>query len=185
MKNIILMLAALFFFDAASLRAQDVFGRGRNPDTTYLNADDFNVGELIKVDTLSGVKYFTGVDAGVALSQPLKYIAQISQVGSGAPIVNNVLLNTLGATATYTRLSAGEYSITFSSGVLTLGKTTVETNLIVSSTFFNALNGYIYPEAYVGFLTTGFVFYSAPLSDPLTPADDILENAILEITVFP
>ena len=189
MKNLKFLIALAFLFislqliTAGDTYAQDIFGRATNPDTLYLNPEDFNRGEIIQVDTSGGVNIFTGVDASGLLGQPLKYVAYITQTGSSAPTVEYALMNTLGATATYSRLGAGSYRITFSSAVLTSTKTTFEVKPIVSAFNFDVINGYIHPVNLQSFSTTAIDFFSVGLD--FVPADDLLEQAVIEITVYP
>lgn len=54
-------------------------------------------------------------------SQPKKYVALLSQTGTSAPVAT-VLLNTLGATPTWSYVDVGQYRIT-ATGKFTLEKT--------------------------------------------------------------
>lgn len=56
------------------------------------------------------------------VAQPKRYVALVSQSGGSDPVAT-VLENTLGATITWTRVSAGVYNATASSAVFTANKT--------------------------------------------------------------
>lgn len=114
MKKIFFLLV-IFSVNYQQLSAQDIFGRAKNPDSTYLNPNDFNQGELIGVDTSGGSKVFVGV------SNPgggRKFIAEVFQAGTGAPIIINLLSNTTGASITsIVREDVGIYNFIFSSNI--------------------------------------------------------------------
>ena len=61
----------------------------------------------------------------VVNSPVLEYVALVSQTGTSAPTAT-VLKNTLGATISFTRLSAGVYTANASTAVFTTDKTTVQ-----------------------------------------------------------
>jgi hypothetical protein len=88
----------------------DQYGDGNFTGTAAYNlAVDFN-GNVIEV--------------AAGGSGPLVYIARVSQTGSSAPTAVEIV-NTTGATFTWTRLLAGLYNVTASSAVFTTDKTAI------------------------------------------------------------
>lgn len=184
-----LILALLFFIITVSgcvvpARAQDVFGRGRSTDTTFLNAADFNYGDVITVDTAGG-KHFVGSQL---TGMPFKLILIAIKHTAGSPMVLHTIYNNSGATITAVDTSeAGSYQFTFSSNVFSGKHTVISDHLIlVDEGFQETITGYFIPALPVGTRYT----YSNPLQmravgpDLTTQLDHEIPSTLLEIKIF-
>lgn len=83
-----------------------------------------------KVELATNAETVTGTDttravtpAGLAAATPKRYVAQLLGDGLTNPTIEAVLINTLGATVTATRIDTGVYQLTASQPVFTENKT--------------------------------------------------------------
>ena len=118
MKKLILIFACLFVISSQNTNAQDIYGRARSIDTNYLNPNDFNVGEVIKIDTVGGQKVFVGGDVTDGLQT---IIYSVVNDGSGL-LTATELYNNTGAVLASNTISAnsgiGDYYFTFTTDIL-------------------------------------------------------------------
>lgn len=135
MKNLILLFSFSILFSVQSnpARAQDVFGRGKNTDTTYLDANNFNHGESIMVDTTGGKHFVGSTLTGLPYKLFLIYIVH----GPGAPMLVTTVYNNTGATISSIDTSeAGVYIFTFSTNIFSGKKVMVLNDLILGKDEF-------------------------------------------------
>lgn len=114
-------------------------------------------------------------------SQPKKYVALLSQVGTGAPTVesngsgaNTPFINTLGGSVALARTNTGRYTLT-TAGLFgaSLSKCDIKISL-------NAGSGY---EFYAEWTSANVISISTFNAGSFS--DDILLNSSVEITVYP
>lgn len=67
MKKYILIICYLLLL-SIGVNAQDIYGTARNEDTLYLDPNDFEVGQVLAVDTVNGEKVFVGRDSVTGVS---------------------------------------------------------------------------------------------------------------------
>ena len=114
----------------------------------------------------------------------LVYTALLTQTGTDAPVITQVLENTTGATLSITRSGAGIYKGTFSSNILTTNKTIldIQTNSIFLAgqiAINRIINSTILPNSEFG-ITTSDTSYTP------TEATFALANTFwIEIRVYP
>jgi len=132
-------------------------------NTTSLGAGTLNV--TGNITTIAATTANHAVTLGQIGVIPKKYVALLTQTGTGAPTAT-VLDNTLGATVSYSYNSAGNYTGTLSSPILDVNKTAIilGINQITSG---------------------GCRFQTANTVTIVTTANGNLSNTTLEIRVYP
>ena len=190
-KNIF-YISVIFFLLAISvdLKAQDVFGRAKNPDTTYLNADDFNVGEVITVDTSGGSNIFIGTDIASALNTPDKMVFVILDTAASGTMAHKVISSSIVDTLfVLENYGDGNYTINFAAGIFENKRVVIKVGqspVVFSGNLFDpsiSLLGYIY-----FFLeeVTSSSFPFVTINESGNVAQGILQpNTIIEITLYP
>ena len=102
-------------------------------------------------------------------------VATITQSGTSAPSITSVLENTTGETPTFTYVSTGRYSLTFSQ---TLSKTKVYHNITANddSCYFTSALGGTLPYK---------IFYSTKTQASNAYGDSKLVDTPIEIRIYP
>lgn len=184
MKNLkfiflsMLIILACFGGTIKDCHAQDVFGRARSTDTLYLNPNDFQIGDVIAVDTVAGQKVF------VPAASNLKFVGKITDAGEGFAI--QTILNKTGSTFTPSAGDPGQYELYFSAAIFS-GKTVYVPPIIVATGDFGGgpvtITGYMIQNPEGGALTNILSLRSFQTSDGAL-AHDIATNQLIFIYIF-
>jgi len=125
MKRILIWL--FLFTQVCNIYSQDIYGTAKNKDTTYLDPNDFNVGQYITIDTVNGNKIFVGKADSSVKGADYKFLRAVlkqdTALSSGKITVqpidysNNYVTfaDTYSNTAS-ARLSTGVYLMQFKTG---------------------------------------------------------------------
>jgi hypothetical protein len=105
----------------------------------------------------------------------LVYSALVSQSGTSNPTVKE-LKNTTGVTFSYTRNSAGNYTVTGSSNVFTADKTATIHSINTNGSFSNSR---------MYFYNIGVQFFTIETYSATTATDGIITDAFIEIRIYP
>jgi len=94
----------------------------------------------LHIPTITGTQVITFNPNSMAVDVPLVYAVTLTQTGTGVPIVDTEISNTIGVVPTYTRASTGKYQLTDANASFTIADTIVinggnETNGYVSNAF--------------------------------------------------
>jgi len=129
----------------SGVMAQDIFGRAKNTDTTYLKASEFNHGEVLSIDS-TGENHFVG---STLTGLPYKYMLIHITHSAGLPMLVLTIYNNTGATITNIDTSvAGMYSFTLSPNVIAGKIIYIRDQLILGKDEFTEqtyLIGYFWP----------------------------------------
>ena len=188
MNKLIYIIVFLTLASACEVKAQDVFGRAKNPDTTYLSPNDFNTGEVIAIDTLDGEKVFVGTDIASALNAPEKIVFVILDTATGA-LGHRVLYSSISDTdfVLYS-YGDGNYEVTFSGGIFANKRTVIKVGQSPIVFVGNLYDPTITLRGYINFFlneVTSSSFPFATIDESGNVEQGVLQpNTIIEITLY-
>src|SRR5690606_16353099 len=116
MKRILLPLILMMLVSASCAQSKRLVRKCSGSSNEYARVEVSRYGDIEIKPCPNRSLTINGV------AQPKRYVALVSQSGGSDPVAT-VLENTLGATITWTRVSAGVYNATASSAVFTANKT--------------------------------------------------------------
>lgn len=190
MKNLIYVIVFLALAaSACEVKAQDVYGRAKNPDTTYLSPNDFNTGEVITVDTLGGNKIFIGTDIASALNAPDKLVFVILDTATGELPHRVISSNIADTTFILSANGDGSYDAIFAASIFANKRPVIKVGQSPVVFIGNWLDPSLTIRGYVFFYLNDHGVDSFPFStldESGNLEQGILQpGTIIEITLYP
>ena len=172
--------------DGTTYTEDKTFGGADGIDYTadaFIDAEDFDTGDYIKVTGSAGSKVFEGVQNFF----PQVLFVNVSQSGTSAPVVNNIGGGVSGVTGlVHTRLATGAYALKFNNpnGIFTNGFAYVQSEILNGVT--GNVDGFLVGQSVI--LPLGNTVASFPIETynlAGSHADSLLEFANLRIIIPP